>query len=74
MTTFKSESGFQQIVERQRKRLELAHQIKLAWAAACSHDGIDPSSKFVTFSKDNPFIVEHDRLVNGFFDSLGDIT
>ena len=27
---------------------------KLAWARACRHDGIDPKSKFVVFSKDNP--------------------
>jgi len=27
-----------------------------AWEAACSHDNIDPSEKFVVFSDDNPFV------------------
>jgi hypothetical protein len=28
---------------------------KVWWELACQHDGIDPSSKFIVFSDDNPY-------------------
>ena len=29
------------------------------WSRACIHDGIDPKSKFVVFSDDNPWVLLH---------------
>ena len=33
------------------------------WRKACEHEGIDPTSMFVVFSDDNPYIKEYNRLV-----------
>lgn len=35
--------------------------VRLAWVSACKHDGIDPASKFVVFSADNPFRATHEQ-------------
>jgi hypothetical protein len=43
------------------RQITRARRRKL-WQWACEHDGIDPASKFVIFSDDNPFIGEHDAL------------
>lgn len=32
------------------------------WILACKHDGIDPDSKFVVFSKDNRWIRKYNTL------------
>ena len=39
------------------------YTLKDLWRKACEHDGIDPTSKFVVFSKDNPWIAKHNRLM-----------
>lgn len=31
---------------------------RIMWARACRFDGIDPKSKFVVFSDDNPYAIE----------------
>lgn len=38
--------------------------LKQLWAKACEADGIDPNSKFVVFSKDNPWIARYNRAAN----------
>ena len=30
---------------------------------ACKHDGIDPKSKFVVFSRDNPFVGKYNKAM-----------
>lgn len=32
------------------------------WIKACKHDGIDPTSKFVIFTKDNPWAKKYNTL------------
>lgn len=32
-----------------------AATVKKVWEAMCKHDGIDPDSRFVVFSDDNPY-------------------
>jgi hypothetical protein len=39
------------------------YTLKDLWRKACEHDGIDPTSKFVVFSKDNPWIVRYNNLM-----------
>ena len=36
------------------KELYIEHVVK-QWKKACEYDNIDPKSKFVIFSKDNPY-------------------
>ena len=44
--------------------------IQDAWNVACHHDGIDPSSKFVVFSPDNPAA----RRYNDLMIEYGEVT
>ena len=39
------------------------YTLKDLWRKACEHDGIAPSSKFVVFSNDNPWIVRYNNLM-----------
>lgn len=38
------------------------YTLKDLWIKACKHDGIEPSSKFVVFSKDNPWAKKYNRF------------
>ncbi len=40
------------------------YTLKELWAKACEHDNIEPSSKFVVFSDDNPWIKKYNTLLN----------
>ena len=42
-------AGFKRIAD-------LEYAVRQSWKAACKHDGIEPGSKFVVFSDDNPFV------------------
>lgn len=37
--------------------------VKQLWNKACEFDGIDPESKFVVFSKANPWVPAYNRAV-----------
>jgi hypothetical protein len=39
---------------------------KAAWVSACKHDDIDPSSSFVSFSDDNPFVPFYEKALTEF--------
>lgn len=39
------------------------YTLKELWAKACAHDAIPASSKFVVFSKDNPWIMRYNNLI-----------
>ena len=41
----------------------MKYTLKDLWNLACKHDGIEPSSLFVVFSKDNPWAKKHNTLV-----------
>lgn len=34
-------------------------EVKILWARACRHDGIDPKSTFVSFSDSNPHVAAY---------------
>lgn len=40
--------------------------VRESWIHACSHDGIAQHEKFVVFSNDNPFAVEHNTRMLAF--------
>jgi hypothetical protein len=39
------------------------YNIKELWQKACKYDNIPVNSKFVIFSKDNPFMAEYNQAV-----------
>jgi hypothetical protein len=41
---------------------ELRSKLSKLWIEAAAHDGIDPTSMFIVFSKSNPFIVKYNAL------------
>jgi hypothetical protein len=43
----------------QVKLLQAKAELNRVWFLMCQHDAIDPHSKFVSFSKDNPFQAEY---------------
>jgi hypothetical protein len=55
MTTSKHSGRIEVKIGRQAVA-DAAAAYRSAWEAACKHDGIDPDSKFVVFSDDNPFV------------------
>ena len=50
--------------------LGLAWTCRRCWEAACRHDGIDPHTTFVCFSRDNPYRPYLDRLVQEYQEAL----
>lgn len=38
------------------------YTLKELWTKACKHDGVDPASTFVVFSKDNPWAKKYNNL------------
>lgn len=38
------------------------YTFKQLWVKACEHDGIEPTSKFVVFTKDNPWAKKYNTL------------
>jgi hypothetical protein len=38
------------------------YNLKQLWAKACEHDGIEPTSMFVVFSKDNKWAEKYNNL------------
>jgi hypothetical protein len=42
------------------------YNLKQLWIKACEQDGIDPSSKFVVFSKDNRWAKKYNDLAYAF--------
>ena len=38
------------------------YTFKQLWIKACEHDGIEPTSKFVIFTKDNPWAKKYNTL------------
>jgi hypothetical protein len=40
----------------------MKHTLKQLWIKACEHDSIEPSSKFVVFSKDNRWAKKYNTL------------
>ena len=42
----------------------VTYTLKDLWNKACEHDGIEANSKFVVFSKDNPWMAKYNTLLN----------
>lgn len=40
--------------------------VRACWRLACKHEEIDPSSRFIVFSKDNPVVPYYDRARQQF--------
>lgn len=40
------------------------------WAKMCEHDGIEPTSRLVVFSENNPFTIFYDNVSREFKESL----
>lgn len=41
-------------------------EVKILWARACRHDGIDPKSTFVSFSDSNPHVAEYNATMGEY--------
>jgi hypothetical protein len=41
----------------------MKYTLKDLWNLACKHDSIEPSSKFVVFSADNPWMKKYNTLL-----------
>lgn len=41
-----------------------AATVRACWESCCKYDGIDPDSKFVVFTDDNPFVKFYDIAVS----------
>ena len=39
---------------------------KVAWVSACNYEGIEPSSSFVCFSENNPFVPFYEKALTEF--------
>ncbi len=48
-------------------------QVKALWIRACIADGIEPDSKFVVFSNDNPAARDHAQAISSHFELVGKI-
>lgn len=48
-------------------------QVKSLWIRACIADGIETSSMFVEFSKDNQAAVDHNQAMGEYFKMLNKI-
>jgi hypothetical protein len=48
-------------------------QVKSLWIRACICDGIEPDSKFVVFSPDNPVARDHAQAMSSYFALVGKI-
>lgn len=58
-------------IERRPKELALyAGLVKATWESACKHDGISPSSKFVVFSNDNPYLPYYEKAVREYREAM----
>jgi hypothetical protein len=44
----------------------IAGAMKVLWKKCCEHDGMEPASKFVVFSNDNPYLAFYNRAVQQF--------
>lgn len=60
--------GHQSYRRYHRLYTEYLRRIRLAWAEACRHDGIDPDSQFVSFSSDNPHAEEYNRAMGEYLE------
>lgn len=40
-----------------------SYNLQELWKKACEHDGIDPKAKFVSFSKDNPWMKKYAKAM-----------
>jgi hypothetical protein len=43
---------------------DLTATVRAIWVHACRHDGIDPNSRSVVFSKDNPAVPYYDKALS----------
>jgi hypothetical protein len=41
----------------------VTYTLKELWDKACEHDSITVASKFIVFSKDNPWMAQYNRLM-----------
>lgn len=45
------------------------YTLRELWVKACEHDGIDPESKFVVFTQDNPWMRKYNTLAGLILDA-----
>jgi predicted Ser/Thr protein kinase len=49
--------------------LKLKEDAKALWALCCEHDRIDPNTKFIIFSDDNPYLETYNKTIMEYFEA-----